>query len=103
MVARLLLVLSLAAAGLLTACGPDDPCARHPDGRFDLARMQIGGPDHPPVDSGRACATCHPLTSIHRANCTGLSWVDVAEVRTIVASDGPGSCSRCHGTWRPSR
>ena len=100
MVARALLL--LAVAGVVSACGPEAPCDRYPGGRFDLTRMTIAAPVHPPVGRSEPCLGCHVPRTIHRANCTGVPYIDLAEVRRQVDAGGDAACARCHGRWRPA-
>ena len=79
-----------------TACGEDEPCARYPDGRFALTRLVIHPDSHPPVGDGTACATCHPYAVIHRENCTGYPFIDMAAVREQVDTQGEQACATCH-------
>jgi len=100
-VGRCLLLLIVSAAGLGTACGPEAPCDRYPGGHFDLSRMRISAPSHPPVGSAEPCLSCHVPRTIHRANCTGVPYIDLAEVRRQVEAGGDSACGRCHGPWDP--
>ena len=101
--ALLLLAGLLACGGLLAGCLQDSPCARHPEGRFDLDRLVLQPGSHPVVQRAAVCATCHPYSTIHLENCTGFAFIDVAAIRNQVEEEGERSCAGCHGTpdgWR---
>lgn len=84
----------LVALGLLTACGPVEPCANGSmlDGAGGLALEQ----EEHALGWGQAdCWQCHNEAVLHRSGCT--PGVDLAAVQERVETEGLASCAECHG------
>jgi hypothetical protein len=84
----------------LSACGSDAPLKSEDYGNL-LASPEgliVTLPEHP-TGWGRAdCFLCHEIRNMHTVNRTGIPDLDLAEIRSIVMSQGEASCAQCHGS-----
>ncbi len=85
----------LAGAG----CGSDGPQKSSDYGNIlnspaDLILVQE---EHQAGWTRPDCFTCHPSSSIHQVNRTGVADIDLAQIQAIVQNQGLQSCPSCHG------
>ena len=97
MTRRLILtaVLLVAVAG----CGSSGPPCEDYGNLFNSPSGLILTQGEHPTGWGRHdCLACHNVGNIHCVNRTGVSTLNLADVREVVSRLGQASCVECHGT-----